>query len=133
MHLSVIVKLAAASALGAVICLALAPISTPAPYDKAAHLVAFFVLTLVFSLAWPNTAKLVIPVALITLGGAIELIQGATALGHEADVWDSVADCTGVASALVVLFLCRYLATHAAPPQPEQELQTSDPAPHILP
>jgi hypothetical protein len=69
--------------------------------DKVVHAVAFFVLGLWFgALAGPSHWRRV-GVLLLLYGALIELLQGAMALGRNADLWDLAADAGGLVSGLL--------------------------------
>jgi VanZ family protein len=75
--------------------------------DKIEHGVAFFTLTIWFAGLLPRRDYVFLFLAMIALGGGIEVAQGLMGLGREADIWDLVADakgvCAGVAVALTPL------------------------------
>ena len=76
-------------------------------YDKIEHSVAFFTLAIWFDGLLPRRDYVFLFLAMIALGGGIEVAQSLMGLGREADIWDLVADakgaCAGVALALTPL------------------------------
>ena len=63
--------------------------------DKVEHAVAFMVMALWFAGLTARRDYLFLLLALIALGGAIEIAQGLMALGRTADPLDLLADSTG--------------------------------------
>ena len=72
----------------------------PAPWDKLAHLVYFFVLAVLLVIADAGRRPWLIVVLLITVGAADEWHQ-AYVPGREASIADFAADCVGIASGVV--------------------------------
>lgn len=70
-------------------------------WDKAQHALGFFGLTWLALLAYPRKPMNQIGVALLLLGGAIELAQWATGWRH-GDWLDMLADAVGISTALVL-------------------------------
>jgi hypothetical protein len=71
------------------------------PWDKAEHVLAFYVLGLLGSLAHPKRSLLVIGIWLSVFGALIELVQALPFIHRDADFWDWVADSV----ALIAAFL----------------------------
>ena len=101
-------RLTAVSAFVVVACLAL---TSPGqameviPWDKAAHALAFYALTLLSVAAAPRAPIWIIVVGLMVFGAGIEAAQGFT--GRDADWRDLAADAAGVLAALAPLCLRR--------------------------
>lgn len=76
-------------------------------WDKAAHCICFFVLTLLGALAYPWRRLLVIAAGLALLGALIEVVQGLPIVRRDMDFWDWVADVLGIAIACAALGLFR--------------------------
>lgn len=73
------------------------------PWDKAGHALAFYVLTVLFTLALPRVSRISIALVLVLAGGAIELVQDQ--VGRDMELMDWVADVVGIALALVPAWL----------------------------
>ncbi|HEX7006142.1 MAG TPA: VanZ family protein [Alphaproteobacteria bacterium] len=94
-----------------VLVLAVKPPSTLPPlipWDKAAHFLAFYVLTVLAAAAFPRRTLLLLAVALSAYGALIELIQAHPAIGRDSDIWDWVADTAAIAAALLPLLISRW-------------------------
>ncbi|MFC6619927.1 hypothetical protein AB3M93_13805 [Novosphingobium panipatense] len=63
-----------------------------APSDKLQHMMAFATLAVLAVLGHPRVPKLVIALALVALGGAIEVVQMIPSLNRDAEMADLVAD-----------------------------------------
>ena len=70
--------------------------------DKIEHSAAFFTLAIWFAGLLPRRDYLFLFLAMVALGGGIEVAQGLMGLGREADIWDLVADAKGAALALLL-------------------------------
>ncbi len=81
------------------------------PWDKADHVVAFYVLSLLALAAFPRTAPLLLAAALSALGAAIEVVQATPQINRDADVLDWVADTAAVAAAMAPLALAGWRAS----------------------
>ena len=92
------------------------------PWDKADHIIAFYVLSLLALAAFPRIKPHVLAAALSALGAAIEVIQATPLIGRDGDVVDWVADTLAIAAATAPLALgwWRGLArgSDAIPPAP---------------
>ena len=75
------------------------------PWDKANHAVAFLTWTVLAGCGWPRAGFLRIAALMLALGTAVELVQGLPAVGRDADVWDVVADMTGVVAGWALLMV----------------------------
>jgi VanZ family protein len=77
-------------------------------WDKAEHAIAWAVLAGVGLMLFPTEA---VAVAIFALGFgiAVEVLQGALPFGRDADWKDWLADCVGVAAALLVWAAIRRL------------------------
>lgn len=86
-------------------------------WDKLAHFVAFYVVTLLALPAFPRTRLVVIAAGLTVLGVAIEFLQMLPAVNRDSDVKDVVADAAGIAAALapVLAWRLRDLGARPAP------------------
>jgi hypothetical protein len=76
-----------------------------APWDKAEHFIAFYVLTGLAVAAFPRRHLLVIAVLLSLFGALIEFVQGLPIVHRDRDFWDWVADTIAIASALAPMLL----------------------------
>jgi hypothetical protein len=76
-----------------------------APWDKAEHFIAFFVLTGLAVAAFPRRNLLLIAVLLSVFGALIEFVQGLSVVSRDRDFWDWVADTIAIASALAPMLL----------------------------
>lgn len=75
--------------------------------DKFDHILAFAVLTLCASLAFPAARPLRIGERLSFLGALIEVLQSIPALHRDCDIRDWIADTIAIAVALTVVALVR--------------------------
>ncbi len=107
-HQRLIIALFFAAALFAFVmaCLPRPPQLPGAPTDKVQHIVAFAVLTILASAAWPHRA-LAILAGLAVYGAVIELVQLIPALHRSGDWRDWVADVAAVAITLAVVAMVR--------------------------
>jgi VanZ family protein len=85
-------------------------------WDKAAHFVAFGLILWSLGVLFRRIPRLVLAVAAVAIGGAVELVQGQ--VGRDASWGDLLADGLGVAAALLAWAVWRGF-------RPRQELQTS--------
>jgi hypothetical protein len=70
------------------------------PWDKAEHFLAFYVLSLCASVAFPRRDLLWIAVWLAAFGAAIEIAQALPILQRDCDWQDWLADLVAIAAAL---------------------------------
>lgn len=78
-----------------------------APTDKI-HILAFAVLTVLGSAAYPRTHPVALIIGLAAFGGLIEAVQAIPALRRTSDVMDWLADVASVLIALgIILTLAR--------------------------
>ncbi len=70
--------------------------------DKALHVIAFVVLTVLARVAYPAVRWPWLLVALAVFGALIELLQGTMGWGRQADIRDWVADVAAVAVVLIL-------------------------------
>jgi len=75
--------------------------------DKTIHMLTFTVLTVLGRLAFPQTSSMAIVVGLALFGGGIELVQGLPWLGRDRELLDFVADCVGILSTVIIIWLIR--------------------------
>lgn len=81
-------------------------------WDKAQHALGFAVLTLLAVQAYPSHPRIRLALALLLLGGAIELAQSAS--GWRVGDWrDGLANAVGIAVTLLLVRRARF-ATQAA-------------------
>ena len=71
-------------------------------WDKLNHMLAFFVVTILYRLAYPRTPVVVIAVAMALFGGAIELSQAVPFIHRDAEWDDWFADCGAAIAGLIV-------------------------------
>jgi VanZ family protein len=70
--------------------------------DKYEHIISYTILAFWFGSVIARRDFLYLGLALIALGGAIEILQGLMGMGRESDLRDFWADCLGVAIGLVL-------------------------------
>jgi|WetSurMetagenome_2_1015567.scaffolds.fasta_scaffold102804_2 hypothetical protein len=75
------------------------------PWDKAEHVLAFYVLAFLGAAAFPRVKAWGLALVLLIFGGAIELIQGTPWIDRDADIHDVFADAVGIGFALAPLAL----------------------------
>ncbi|MEH6789082.1 hypothetical protein [Parasphingorhabdus sp.] len=105
MKILTILRLAFWLLLGVILALALMPAEyAPSVFaeDKSNHILAFFALSLMARLLWPQARLPLLFLLLTLLGGAIELLQLAMGFGREADWLDFGADVLAIALGLLV-------------------------------
>jgi len=74
-----------------------------APTDKIQHILAFAVLTVLGSAAYPRTHPVALIIGLAAFGGLIEAVQAIPALHRTSDVRDWLADVASVLIALGII------------------------------
>jgi hypothetical protein len=77
------------------------------PWEKANHLLAFFVLSILAAVAAPRTRLLVLGALLVALGGAIELLQGLPIVHRDPAIGDVGIDAIAIAVALATVAFFR--------------------------
>ena len=82
--------------------------------DKSLHMIAFAVLALLGTFAYPALRLIVLLLGLSALGSLIELIQLIPALNRTADWRDLAADILTAANVLGAIFIFRRLRKRAA-------------------
>jgi VanZ family protein len=70
--------------------------------DKMHHLIAYFSMTLWFAGIYPRSRYAWIGIAMFALGGVIEAAQSAMGLGRQADLYDLIANTSGIVVALIL-------------------------------
>lgn len=73
------------------------------PWDKAAHFMAFYGLTLLMFSAFPNRRRLDLAVLATFVGAAVEILQ--TLTGRDGELGDALADAAGAFAVLVPVWL----------------------------
>ena len=81
------------------------------PSDKVEHMIAFAVLAVLGSLAYPRTALLKLLAGLSLFGAFIELIQAIPALQRDSDPLDWLADTAAAAAVLAFVWWRRRTAS----------------------
>jgi len=76
-----------------------------APWDKATHFIAFYVLTGLAVAAFPRQNLFVVAALLSAFGALIEIVQGLPMVHRDKDFWDWVADTLAICSALAPMLL----------------------------
>jgi len=71
-------------------------------WDKAEHALAFGLLAFWFASVVARWDYLFMMLALVALGGGIEIAQGLMKMGREADIRDFIADCVGAGLGLAL-------------------------------
>jgi hypothetical protein len=79
-------------------------------WDKAEHFLAFYVLTLLATAAFPRRPLLSIAMALSLLGASIEVVQGFPIVNRDSDFWDWFADTLAILAALLPLAVLSWRA-----------------------
>jgi hypothetical protein len=97
--------------LAAMLYLALTPgpLRDIVPVSEHRHVLAFAVLPIVSSLAWPRLSLRLQFAFYAALGGAIELVQSGMGLGRQGTLQDWLVDCAAAAVALVLVGIWRRL------------------------
>jgi len=72
-------------------------------WDKLEHTLAWVALAFWFGSVVVRRDILWVGIALVALGGAIELLQGWMALGRSADIYDLLADSVGISIGLLLV------------------------------
>ena len=73
------------------------------PWDKANHILAFYVLTGLALAAFPRARLVWLALGLSGVGALIEVIQGLPFVHRDCDVWDWVADTCAILSVMAVV------------------------------
>ena len=109
--------------------------ATLVPWDKAAHFMAFYGLTLLMLAAFPTRRRLDVACLAILAGIGVEVVQKLS--GSDAELGDIIADSAGVLAVIAPMWVENLrglpreerrkglLARLAAEPAPEGELQAS--------
>ena len=71
--------------------------------DKVEHVLAFFSLTVLGTLAYPRRALATTGMKLLAFGVMIEIVQSLPLISREADLWDLFADGMAILGAIAVL------------------------------
>jgi len=77
------------------------------PWDKADHFCAFFVVTVLAVVAFPNQSFLKIGIAVSVLGALIELIQALPIVNRDCDFWDWFAEMCAMSAVYGVILAAR--------------------------
>ena len=85
----------------------------PGTGDRFEHAAAWFVLTMTGYVLAPNR-RLAIPAFAVAYGVFIEVLQGLAPTGRHSDPLDFVADLQGVALAVALMLLWRWVAARTA-------------------
>jgi len=75
------------------------------PWDKANHFLAFYILMLLATVAFPTRSLIWMAIGLSMFGAAIEFVQGLHFVGRDRDFWDWVADSVAIVAAQVPMIL----------------------------
>lgn len=78
------------------------------PWSRAEHVIAFYVLTLLGTVAYPRLGVIWIGFALSAFGGLIELVQGLKIVARDPELMGWIADNVGIVAALVPLLVARW-------------------------
>jgi VanZ family protein len=86
----------------ALLCGTLAPVAIRVPLlsDKIEHFLAFLVLALLGLGAFGRKNVVALALALAAIGGLIEVLQGSSFVGRDAELLDWIADLAGIAIVL---------------------------------
>ena len=77
-------------------------------WDKAEHALAYLALTLLGAWAFPGRLGRLAG-GLFLAGVGVEILQSTMGLGRQGDVWDAVANSTGIAAGLLIALAVRRL------------------------
>jgi VanZ family protein len=77
------------------------------PSDKVQHILAFGVLSVLGSFAFPRAGLVRIGISLSALGALIEIVQAIPALHRDCDVMDWIADTAAILVAMGAMSLVR--------------------------
>jgi VanZ family protein len=72
--------------------------------DKTDHMAAFFTLAVLARLAYPAAARTATVLGLAAFGAWIEISQGMSFIGRDADIWDWVADMVALLVGLALVW-----------------------------
>ncbi|MBO9708186.1 MAG: VanZ family protein [Caulobacter sp.] len=81
------------------------------PWDKAKHFIVFYVLSILASLALPQSRLHRIGLVLLAFGGAIEILQGF--VGRDASWFDLFADACGISAAFGPMLVSKWWRAEA--------------------
>lgn len=73
------------------------------PSDKLQHTVAFVVLTVLASLAYPAISRLIILSGLVFFGALIEIVQSIPILMRDPSLSDWLVDCAAISGTIFVI------------------------------
>jgi VanZ family protein len=90
------------------------------PWDKAAHFIAIYGLTILLFAAFPNRRRLDLMLLAIFGGAAVELAQ--LMVGRDAELGDTLADAAGALAVMAPIWLERL----RAPPRRERRRRVSE-------
>ena len=76
------------------------------PWDKAKHFIVFYVLSILASLALPQSRLHRIGVVILAFGGAIEILQAF--VGRDASWFDLFADACGISAAFGPMLVSKW-------------------------
>ena len=79
------------------------------PNDKAQHVVAFVVLTILAAVAYPRVHLRWTVLWLAVFGAVIELVQGLSFIHRDCDIYDWFADSEAILGAVVMIGPIRWL------------------------
>ncbi|WP_448502718.1 hypothetical protein [Sphingomonas sp.] len=85
------------------------PLRDIVPVSEHRHVLAFAVLPVVSSLAWPRLSLRMQFAFYAALGGTIELVQSWMGMGRQGTVQDWLVDCAAAAAALCLVGVWRRL------------------------
>ena len=78
------------------------------PWDKAKHFIVFYVLSVLASLALPQSRLHRIGLVLLAFGGAIELLQALPIIHRDASWFDLLADACGISAAFGPMLVSKW-------------------------
>ncbi len=78
------------------------PIPAPGNFDKVEHFTTYCALAVWFLGLYPRSRYWAVVVALLALGGGLEIAQGLMGLGRTADILDMAANTSGVGVGLLL-------------------------------
>lgn len=95
------------------------------PWDKAAHFLAFYALTIGLNLGFPTRRRLDLAILAAFAGAAVEIAQALT--GRDADVGDILANAMGAGAVLLPTYVEQWRAWVRAPHAPRQANRRASP------
>jgi VanZ family protein len=83
------------------------------PWDKAKHFLVFYTLSIIASLALPQSRLHRMGLVLLAFGGAIEILQGLPIIHRDASWLDLLADACGISAAFGPMLVSKWWRAEA--------------------